>query len=533
MLRPAMARKRRPDNFDLRAAIRRREFTPSSEDAPAIVALVAEGDEDDAKHGATMLLRIPEAAVRATHDALASTGEEASMRLCRLLARLPADDARPILLRTLASPSTRVRRAAVTALGKIGGEGVEDALCDALGAADAPLRRAIVEALGKVGGTRAREVLFAMESGDDAELSRLLERARLVHERDATRSASVTLDRGAIPAEPMPVELRCRSGLESVLLDELGKIAGVSLVRRVGRGRIRLVLQAAPEVLDAARTWFELRFVLPAASGDDLAHAIVATLTSDAAARVLGTFTRGTPRLRLDFDDAGKQRALTYKIASMLAEAGLVNDPREAPWEARISRHRDGSLEVALVPHGFADPRFDYRHADVPAASHPTIAAALARLAGVEDDDVVWDPFVGSGAELVERGRLGSFRALYGTDTDRRALEASAENLGAAGLRAELVLQDATTFVPPLPPTLVISNPPMGRRVHRGDVSPLLARIAAQVVRVAAKRARIAWLDPTPDAVAPVLERGGFALVRTLPVDLGGFEARFELWRRG
>lgn len=528
-----MARKRRPDDFDLRAAIRRREFTPASDDAPAIVALVATGDEDDAKHGAATLLRIPEAAVRAASAALRAADDESAVRLCRLLARLPADSVRAPLVATLSGGSSRARRAAAIALGKVPGPGVADALVEALASADPPLRRAIVEALGKVSDERAREVLETMQPGEDAELARLLERARLLHARDASRVHAVALDRAAVPPSPLAVELRCRSGLESVLEGELAGLAGVALVRRVARGRLRLELSAAPAVLDGARTWFEIRFLLPTVSGDDLAGTIVATLTSRVAREVFATFTRGEPRLRIDFDDAGKQRALTFAIAARLAAAGLINDPREAPWEARIARHRDGSLEIALVPRGFDDPRFAYRLADVPAASHPTIAAALARLAGVEPDDVVWDPFTGSGAELIERGRLGSCRKLYGTDTDPRALEAAARNLEAASLSAELVLQDATTFVPAVAPTLVISNPPMGRRVHRGDVSPLLARIAAQVVRVTSPRARIAWLDPTPDAVAAVLERGGFALRRTLPVDLGGFEARFELWRRG
>src|SRR5947207_4079330 len=62
---------------------------------------------------------------------------------------------------------------------------------------------------------------------------------------------------------------------------------------------------------------------------------------------------------------------------------------------------------------------FRSRVADVAAASHPTIAAALARVAGTAPDEVVWDPFCGSGAELVERGRLGSAR-LLGTE-DRKS----------------------------------------------------------------------------------------------------------------
>lgn len=531
-----MAKKRRPDDFDLRAAVRRKEFTPKADDAEAIVALVADGDEDDAKHGTLALLRIPEDAARAAEAHLGrldDADEGPAVRLCRLLARFPADAAGPPLLAALARPSMRIRRAAAIALGKVGGEGVEASLLAALPDADPPARRAIVEALGKVGGETSAELLAELDPGDDTELARILERSRLLATRDATRARPVSLDRDARPERPLRVELRCRTGLESVLLDELLEIRGVSEPEVVGRGRLRLVLSAPPSALDAARTHLELRFPLPVRRAEDVAVAVTNTLTSPTALALLATFTRGTPRLRLDFDDAGKQRALIYRIASLLAERGVVNDPREAPWEARIASARDGGLEVALVPRGFEDPRFDYRKADVPAASHPTIAAALARLAGVREDDVVWDPFTGSGSELIERARLGPCRALLGTDLDPRALEATRANLEAAGVTAELTLADATTFAPRLPPTLVISNPPMGRRVHRGDVSTLLARTASRVAEVAAADARIAWLDPTPAAVEPVLEGAGFRLERTLSVDLGGFDARFELWRRG
>jgi len=75
------------------------------------------------------------------------------------------------------------------------------------------------------------------------------------------------------------------------------------------------------------------------------------------------------------------------------------------------------------------DERFAYRTETVAASSHPTIAAALVRLVPPREDDVVWDPFVGSALELIERARLGPYRALHGTDVDEGALEAARANL--------------------------------------------------------------------------------------------------------
>src|SRR5699024_6701634 len=137
----------------------------------------------------------------------------------------------------------------------------------------------------------------------------------------------------------------------------------------------------------------------------------------------------------------------------------LLNDPTETLWEVIVDETDETS--IALWPRGLEDPRFAYRRAQVPASSHPTIAAALAKVAGARPDDVVWDPFVGAGAELVERGRLGRFRALIGNDTDRLALERARVNIDAAGLEAQLLKGDARRFRPRQRPTLIVTNPPM------------------------------------------------------------------------
>ena len=88
----------------------------------------------------------------------------------------------------------------------------------------------------------------------------------------------------------------------------------------------------------------------------------------------------------------------------------------------------EARLEAELVPKGVADPRFAYRGRDVPAASHAPLAAAIAWLGGVREGDVVWDPFMGSGTELVERATRGPAAELVGTDLDPRALAAAEAN---------------------------------------------------------------------------------------------------------
>jgi len=184
--------------------------------------------------------------------------------------------------------------------------------------------------------------------------------------------------------------------------------------------------------------------------------------------------------------------------------------------------------ELEIWPRGLADPRFAYRVADVPASSHPTIAAALARVAGLRGDDVVWDPFVGAGAELVERARLGPYAELVGTDTDPRAIEAARKNL--ANLSVHLSVGDARTFRPTRPVTLVVTNPPMGRRIKEKDgITRLLSDALAHFREVLAPGGRVVWLCPLFGDGAKMARAFGFSVERRGPVDLGGFSAELQV----
>jgi tRNA G10 N-methylase Trm11 len=213
--------------------------------------------------------------------------------------------------------------------------------------------------------------------------------------------------------------------------------------------------------------------------------------------------------------------------------SGLVNDPTAALWEAVVSAGEDESGEVVrleLWPRGLVDERFSYRRATLPASSHPTTAAALARVAGVVASDVVWDPFVGAGTELVERALLGPYADLYGSDIDGRALDAALENLRAAGVtRFRLSEGDARTSGPPKRPSLVLTNPPFGRRNLRRDaIHPLLGAVLRNVAGRLAEGGRLVWVSPVPRATVDLAREAGFSLRRSLPVDLGGVPAEIQ-----
>src|SRR5262249_39658754 len=153
----------------------------------------------------------------------------------------------------------------------------------------------------------------------------------------------------------------------------------------------------------------------------------------------------------------------------------LINDPTATTWDIEV----DAAAGIlAIVPRRLDDPRFAYRVADVPAASHPTVAAALAWVAEAHPADRVWDPFCGSGVELIERARPGRapLASLRGSAIDATALGAARTNLAAAGVAAQLSLADARSHAPGSV-DLILPNPPLGSRVQLDAAALLIAAL--------------------------------------------------------
>ena len=568
---------RAPD-FDLARELAKPGFTPAARDAPALVELIVAGDEPAATRAAPALARLGDAgraavAARLAHidegdrgtrttpvgiDAgvpprrarvdegartsaarkgtaagqpLAHIDEGARARLVAvvgLLARAGDDAARAMLLAHTGDAAPRVRKAAAVALGKLGGDDARHALLARWDASDAlpDERRALAEALGKVGGDEALARLRALDAGDDAELMRRRDRAVLMADRTAQRDVASTIVADIRPPAPVTVELGCRAGLGPLLLEELAAL-GIAAQPTGDRGAT-LALAAPLSSLFAARLWATVAIPIPLAADDDLATAITRTIASPRLLGLLRAWTRGPIRWRLGFAH-GHKRAIVWRVARDAATAGadLINDPTSTTWDLLVD---DEQRTLAVVPRRLDDPRFAYRAADIPAASHPTVAAALAWLAEPRSGDRVWDPFCGSGVELVERARRGPARALLGTDIDAAALDAARRNLDAAGVRAELAPADARTHDPG-PIDLVITNPPLGSRV-RLDAGALLVAALPNLARALAPRGRLVWITPSARKTTPAAEQLGLVRIRSLAVDLGGVRGHVERWDR-
>jgi precorrin-6B methylase 2 len=464
-------------------------------------------------------------------------------RLCRVIGRLArapgGEGLREFLLGRLADDDGKTRRNAIIALGRFppsASPGLEARLLEALDRETDPrVRRSLLEALGKVGGPSALAAIDALEGVDPAAGPVVAEaRARLA--RTLGRDAPSRIRGDARPPRPAAALLHCRAGLERVLLDEL---PAAWRPRLAGPGRVAVTVDFPLAELWRARVM--LRFGLPLppvplAEGDDPGDAVVAALAAPAALRLLRALTDGAIRYRIEWIGRGHQRAATRRCAAALARAcpELVNDPIESPWEVQV-RHARGRLLVELWPKGLEDPRFAYRVRTAPASSHPTVAAALARLAIGEalPGAVVWDPFVGTATELIELSLLGHPGPLLGSDLDAGALEAARENLRAAGVEGvELALGDARSHRPPRPVDLIVTNPPLGRRIPIDDLQEFLADVLRHAARVLVPGGRLVWVSPDGPRTAALAPALGLELVDRRAVDMGGFSAEAQVLAR-
>lgn len=510
-------------------------FTPGRHDLAAVIDLLGDADEGIAENAERALLRAGGPAGAVLQRRLGEARAPLRARIVKVLGRLAlADDGlRATLLACLQDADPKARRNAIVALGKLEPPASAALVERAKLETSLPHLRSLAEALGKCGDAEALAWLDGLAT-EDPELLRLRGRAQLMLRRSLGREQTLAeIDDEVVAAAPRGMIATCRPGLEDILC---GSFDEADAAEVVGPGRVALRSVGPLARLGRARTLLTLGFPLPRgplrAGPDALVEALTAALTGAEAQEIFKRWSKGQVRYRLAWARGGHRRAVVWRVAEAVGKRcpALVNDPTASPWEVVVD-DANGALQVELRPR-WRDDRFVYRVGEVPAASHPTIAAAIAWLAGVREDDVVWDPFTGSGLELVERGLLGPYARLVGSDLDARALATAEANLRSAGLgRFELHEADATSFKPE-GVTLIVSNPPMGRRVQRGDVAPLLAEFLANAGAVLQPGGRLVWISPLPRVTQPAARGAGLVCRRAEPLDMGGFTGQLEVWAR-
>lgn len=512
-------------------------FTPRARDLDALVDLLA--DDALVKAAERAIARLGEGALEGLRARFEASTPPLRARVLRAIGRFPEDPrATALLLAALGDADPKTRRNAAMELGHVKDGAAEAALLAAWESDPRPeMRRTIAASLGKVGGPASAGLLEQAAREGDAEMVRIAGRAHMMVARTATREDRGHVDDARVPAQPVEILLLARDGLEELLAQELLDVEAVSDVHVTGPGRVRARLAGPLRSLFAARTMLSFAFPLAtewSADGESLEEVVARAVTSDAARAVFTTFTAGPVRYRLAWEDGGHRRATTWSAAQAIARRApeLVNDPTSSPWEVVVAENRR-FVDVSLAPRGLSDPRFVWRKGDVPAASHPTIAAALARVAGARDTDVVWDPFVGSGSELVERARLGPYLSLHGSDIEPRALPVARGNLDAAGLQTATLEAGDALLLRPSGVTLVITNPPMGRRASRtSGLADALDRFVEHAASVLPVGGRLVWITPWAERSRAAAARSGLSLEWARIVDMGGFDAEMQRFVR-
>ncbi|OGH57403.1 MAG: hypothetical protein A3G34_04400 [Candidatus Lindowbacteria bacterium RIFCSPLOWO2_12_FULL_62_27] len=525
--------KNRRDAAALLDAVREKSFTPSVRDVDALIELLKTANDERVQAVQNAILRVGRPAAACLLARLPGSTRPVRGHLVKILGRIgqvaPAPDIRDALLALLYDEDLKTRRNAVLALGRMPLPGVEDALLQKWAREDRiDHRRSIAASLGKIGGEKSLDALRAFET-KDAELKRIIGQAALIISRNLVRNTESTVDGGVAPSSSTRLVAHCRAGLEKILTAEFGASWQPQVL---GCGAVGVTLRGPLESIFSARTFLNFGMALPPVQGTG-AGAVVAALTQEAAMKIFKTWTCGLIRYRIEWAGAGPRRAAVWNCVKEIAarRPELINDPADSTWEAVVHQSKN-ETRVDLHPKKLPDPRFAYRLNSVYASSHPTLAAALARVAGPRPDDVVWDPFAGAGTELVERALAGSCRELHGTDIDPRAIEVAERNLKAAGIHgARLRVGDALTeHVPGV--TLILTDPPMGRRSRPGGVGPLLKRFIEHAAETLAPGGRFVWISPLPEQNAKEARTAGLELNFHQDVDMGGFRGQIQKYEK-
>jgi len=437
------------------------------------------------------------------------------------------EGARQWLLGLLEDPEEKVRRYAMNALPKIG--------------ASVPEEERLLLLLKKTGSSREKKFVgrvlekiggAATLAGSGLDSQKVRANVMRAENPGAFRLNAVLAD-----AAGLRIHLHCRTGLENILEAEIhafiksgakfhyaGQRPGCLSIQPTGPFKLADLYQL--------RCFAFLSLVLGTAKGaKDEIEALAAVIAAPRSQRILETFTVGPVRYRLEFISRGHQRAAIRDLAARIFSRcpALLNDSRHALWQINIVDHaREASVE--LTPRLRPDPRFAYRQGDVPAASHPPLAAAMARLAGCVGNEMIWDPFCGSGLELIERTLLGGVGRVFGTDLSADAVAVTRENFAAAVADppettfAACDFRDHATVAGLANISLVISNPPMGRRVPIPNLSGLIADFLAAAHAVLRPGGRLVFANPVP--VKPA--GGTLRLESRRKIDLGGFHVHLE-----
>ena len=123
---------------------------------------------------------------------------------------------------------------------------------------------------------------------------------------------------------------------------------------------------------------------------------------------------------------------------------------------------------------------------------------------------------------------------MFGTDIEATAVAAARANVKRAGVERVLIERgDALDpLVPPDGVTLIITNPPMGRRVQRGTHAELLLGFVDRAAEVLVPGGALVWIVPEPQRVRERAESAGFIIDHATSMDMSGFSAELSVYMK-
>jgi putative N6-adenine-specific DNA methylase len=205
-----------------------------------------------------------------------------------------------------------------------------------------------------------------------------------------------------------------------------------------------------------------------------------------------------------------------------------------------------------------------YRQESVEAPIQETLAAAILRLAKYSKEDIVLDPCCGSGTLLIEAALMATKtppgylrrqwgfmqhpayqqiewlkvrneidqerqpilpKHFFGVDFNKNAVRVAKVNLRAAGFHqaVEIVQGDFREFVPSVPPTFLVANPPHGKRLEEASqLAPLYRALGDFMKQRCAKPSRGFIFTSNLEMTKEV----GLAAKRRYILNAGGLESR-------
>ena len=180
----------------------------------------------------------------------------------------------------------------------------------------------------------------------------------------------------------------------------------------------------------------------------------------------------------------------------------------------------------------------EYKTEHVIASLRPTVAAAMARLAGPGPGMTLVDPMCGAGTILAEMGDLAGRRRLtdaviLGGDLDPNAVHCTRENLNRFA-RVPVVRWDATRL--PLAKGSVdriVSNPPFGEQLlTKAIVGPLYRLMVKEYDRVLKPGGRGVFLVSEQDIFTESANLVGWIPNRQLKMRILGLPAVISVWQK-